>query len=398
MTDSTMACSQSIYPIDSSIALAAAAPQWLASHQQFIRPNTLRNYRNCVRLLTLALGDVLLKDIRIEHIRSYQAERARTAGPNLVNGEVIVLQQILKQAGEWTRLREFYKPQRVSPRGAGHSLTEEEEARLRDVAFSRPKWRLAAHCMSLMLSTTMGFGELRQLRRRDVDLKRQSILVREGAKNFHRNRTIPLNSSAIDSMAWILDRWKKLGGNSEEHYILPHRPRVPQSHWLLDEPMGSISTAFTQIRIASGLRHFRLYDCRVQAITKLLSNPMVSPQVCREIAGHVSQVMTDRYSIQRFDTKKAALDALEDPSARPPEPVPPPTPAAAISNDPMQPAIQAEIARQVALALQQHFPAPKVAPPTPAPERKRAGRTGKRNIEATRPRLVMFPGGAHGGR
>ena len=36
--------------------------------------------------------------------------------------------------------------------------------------------------MMVMLSTTMGFGELRQLRHRDVDVKRQSILVREGGK------------------------------------------------------------------------------------------------------------------------------------------------------------------------------------------------------------------------
>ena len=84
---------------------------------------------------------------------------------------------------------------------------------------------------------------------------------------------------------------------------------------------------------------------------------MVSPQVSREIAGHISQAMQDRYSIQRFDTKKAALDALEDPPQRVPEPGPPASPASWID-----PAIQAEIARQVAIALeerdrQQHEPA-----------------------------------------
>ena len=79
--------------------------------------------------------------------------------------------------------------------------------------------------MMVMLSTTCGFGELRQLRRRDVDMVRKSILVSEGAKNKYRNRTIPMNATAIESMTWILDRWKKLGGLDDEHYILPHRPR-----------------------------------------------------------------------------------------------------------------------------------------------------------------------------
>ena len=49
----------------------------------------------------------------------------------------------------------------------------------------------------------------------------------------------------------------------------------------------------------------------MQAITKLLSDPNVSPQVSREIAGHISQAMQSRYSIQLFNTKKAALDGLE---------------------------------------------------------------------------------------
>jgi hypothetical protein len=75
------------------------------------------------------------------------------------------------------------------------------------------------------------------------------------------------------------------------------------------------------IRKAAGIPHFRIYDCRVQAITKLLSDPNVSAQVSREIAGHVSQAMQSRYSIQLFNTKKAALDALDRrPAPTPTEP------------------------------------------------------------------------------
>ena len=59
--------------------------------------------------------------------------------------------------------------------------------------------------MIVMLSTTMGFGELRQLRRCDVDMEKRCVTVREGAKNTHRERTIPLNNSAFESMAWILN-------------------------------------------------------------------------------------------------------------------------------------------------------------------------------------------------
>jgi hypothetical protein len=199
-------------------------------------------------------------------------------------------------------------------------------------------------------------------------------------------------------MSWILERWKKLGGNDDEHYILPHRPRRPKGPWLLNEPMTAITSAFGKIRKAAGLPHFRIYDCRVQAITKLLSNPMVSPQVSREIAGHISQAMQSRYSIQQFDTKKAALDALEDrPSASVEATVKNPAPELPTPADVTHPAIQAEIARQVALALQERFSAPQT-PETHGRRRRKETRVGGVPREEVFYRrsaanLITFPGG-----
>ena len=83
----------------------------------------------------------------------------------------------------------------------------------------------------------------------------------------------------------------------------------------------AIYSSFRNIRNAAGLPQFRIYDCRVNAITRLLSDPNVSPQVSKEIAGHISQRMQDRYSIQLFSTKKRALDGLNDkPAPVPTEP------------------------------------------------------------------------------
>jgi integrase len=383
-----------LYPLDASLTLEQAAPKWLEEHSRYLKPNTIRNYRRAITLLNAFMGDLRLQEIDVSHFRRYQDIRKRRAVCcYLINGELGVLQMILRQAGEWKRIVEFYKPMPVPTRGAGHSLSQEEEQRLRETAFSQPKWRVAAHCMTIMLATTMGFGELRQLRRRDVDMKRESVFVREGAKNRYRQRTIPLTSTAFESMVWILKRWNKLGGELDEDYILPHRPRVPQGPWLFDEPMASVATAFTQIRTASGLRHFRLYDCRVQAITKLLSNPAVHPQVSKEIAGHISQVMQNRYSIQQFDTKKAALDALEGPSSRPPEAAPPPIPNSPTLMDFTHATFQAEIARQVALALQERF-ATAVSPETPAremPARRRRS-ADRANVRQPSPNVISFPG------
>lgn len=307
----------------SEICFERAFDCWLNEHKRYIKPETLRSY-NCARKPLIAFfGAMTTGKIHIGNIRRYQDERKKAAGDlsafrptgNLkINYEMSALQQVLKEAGCWKSIAELYKPLPVPKNRSGHSLTEDEESSLREIASRKPKWRLAANCMTVMLSTTMGFGELRQLRRRDVDMNRRCITVRDGAKNNHRDRTIPLNSAAYDAMCWILDRWENLGGTESMQFILPHRPRSLKGPWVLDEPMTAIRSAFENIRKEAGLTHFRLYDCRVQAITKLLSNPTVSPQVAREIAGHISQAMQDRYSIQLFDTKLAALEALEAPS------------------------------------------------------------------------------------
>ena len=84
----------------------------------------------------------------------------------------------------------------------------DEERILHEVAFSRPKWQVAAHHMRVLLSTTMGFGELRHVRRRDVDLKRK----------------------------WIIERWEQLGGSHDSDFILPHRPRTLKGPGSLRSP------------------------------------------------------------------------------------------------------------------------------------------------------------------
>ena len=87
--------------------------------------------------------------------------------------------------------------------------------------------------------------------------------------------------------------------------------------------------------------------------------------------GWVSQRMIETYSHTRMATKMAAFGVLE--KITPEEPTPAP---AAVSLDLMNPAIQAEIARQVAIALQQE----REQRYYPSPVKELAG-----------PRLVTFP-------
>ena len=102
--------------------------------------------------LTSFFGDKPINEIGSVHIRMYQGLRSAKVCANTVNREVGVLQQVLREFDEWKRFENHYKQLKEPARRAGRSLTREEEQRLREVAFSKPKWRLAGHCMMVMLA------------------------------------------------------------------------------------------------------------------------------------------------------------------------------------------------------------------------------------------------------
>jgi len=58
------------------------------------------------------------------------------------------------------------------------------------------------------------------------------------------------------------------------------------------------------------LSTLRPYDLRHHAITRLLENPDISEQTVKDIAGHVSKHILERYSHIRMAKKRDALDAL----------------------------------------------------------------------------------------
>jgi hypothetical protein len=184
-----------------------------------------------------------------------------------------------------------------------------------NACLSHPRRLVAGHCLIIMANTTMGFGELRHVRRKFVFLDNVPpfVEVNDGTKNDFRIRSIPLNRLALRSMRWIVKRWEGLGGSAPDEFILPHSARNPngrQPQPIFTEPMGKIYHAANEIFKEAKLEHLTIYDMRSHAITKLLSDPDVSDQVYSEIAGHVGQAVKRRYSKQRMENKGAAIDAL----------------------------------------------------------------------------------------
>ena len=353
-----------------------ACSLWFETHRQYIKPGTARLYSYYVKVLSAFFGELPIAKFNIGDLRAYQKAREGKASPTVINLEVrSVLMPILKEANIWSRVRDVYRPLPIIKKHVRKNMNEEEERRFLACALDASKGRrlLAGHCLVAMSNTGMGFGELRHLKRADVFLGEEPpfVTVNEGAKNDYRIRTIPLNRLALRSMRWIVKRWEELGGGEPGQYILPHRASHPKGQKRkrkppqdFTRPMGKIDRAAHEIFKECGLGHFVPYDCRSHFATKLLSDPNVSDQVFRETFGHADTRMRDRYSKQRIQTKAAAVDRLcidrePEPATTPePEPHPPQRPqqpvpmfAVPVENQ-MQALIQAEISRQVALALQ----------------------------------------------
>lgn len=297
-------------------SFAKAADQWLEDNRPLLKPNTMRSYHDNVARLKEFFGATPLNKIHIGHIRAYQNKREEKAGAILINSECSRLQSIFKEVGLWDKFKNSYKPRPVPHEKVRENMSEEEEKRLIRECLKPGKRLVAGHCLIIMSNTTLGFWELSHLRREDVKLDEDIpyiVIEREagGAKNQFRERTIPLNFLALRSIRWLIQRWKKAGGSKPDQYILFHRAQRHHGEVDFYRPQGHIYKAARKLLADAGLDHLSPYDMRSHAITKLLANPQVSPQVAQEIAGHISKKMQDRYSKQRLENKKTALDAFQ---------------------------------------------------------------------------------------
>ena len=134
----------------SSMPFSEASAFWLEQHKRYIKPNTLRNYQG--RTLKASSR----KPRRRDRQRHPNRARACVPGRTVEEGWFLPAQLRGKRpANDPERsavlgesIADLYKPLQVPKRCAGHSISVDEERILREVAFGRPKWRLAAHCMT----------------------------------------------------------------------------------------------------------------------------------------------------------------------------------------------------------------------------------------------------------
>lgn len=285
-----------------------AAPQWLESLRGRRAETTIKSYAERIRVMCGYWGKKRLPKITPENIREYQDLRQPKAGASCINHEISILQQMMKRCALWDEIGPAYEPLPLPKKSKHRRLTPEEEEILHRVGPSNPNWDVAYCCTVLTINTTCGFGELRFLRRMDIDSIERTIHVQiEGCKNEYRERVIPLIPTAWRAMQYLLDRADRLGATAPYNYLLPFQTK--RNTFDPNRPMTSCRSAFREMMKACGL-DISYYCLRHHGITKLLEQP-ITDQMVQAIAGHVSKKMLERYSHIRIQEKRKVLMKLE---------------------------------------------------------------------------------------
>jgi len=258
-----------------------------------------------LRRLYSALGPLV--EERLEHLGLSKLERWRLKREGQVssataNRELSMLRTALEQACKWqllldnpaikVKLRKV--PQDVTPR----FLTPAERERLFKVLSGRND-RISA-LLQLSLNTGLRRNELFSLRWKDVFLgPAPSIIIYKTGRFQNANRKIALNNSAVKVLtAWQSNRRRRT------YLVFPGAS---------GGRLKSINTAWKRLMNEAGIHHFSLNNCRDDFAVRLVKAKIPLSQV-RDLLGHSSIALTERYASFAPANQKDAVACLDDQS------------------------------------------------------------------------------------
>lgn len=300
-----------------SLQFEEATGYWLNGRRS-ISDVTRRDYENCIKPLSKFFGQIILTEIHIGHVQSYQDERSKVVGPVRLNRELgVVLAGVLDRAGLWEPIARFYEPLPLPKKKRGIALEPEEEQHLWRIAAANSRWAVGYYCSLLARNTCMGTKEIRTLRLNCIDQKEYKwVRVEEFVKNDFRERTIRCNADASWALQRLAERAATMGAYLPEHYLLPHKADTGSRGANPTRPQSCFLWQWRRLRaeVAKKYPHLaklRFYDNRHTACTRLLENPDVPYNAIEHMMGHELNSRTKRiYDHVRDVTLQRAADAL----------------------------------------------------------------------------------------
>jgi integrase len=140
--------------------------------------------------------------------------------------------------------------------------------------------------------------------------KRRKMIVRNQLSDFRQlagylKRLEGALETPVEAAHYVFASFKPVGRFNGREVIGSRMTKFDPT-----TPIGSWKKAWRKLTKDAGLSGLRFHDLRHHAITELLTNPNISIQTTKSIAGHVSQRMVDRYAHIRLEAKRNALESL----------------------------------------------------------------------------------------
>jgi excisionase family DNA binding protein len=233
----------------------------------------------------------------IYEISAYDIEGFKTKRCNegisraRVNRNLALLKKMFNLAMDWGYLKEnpvrkvrlFSEKDNLKER----ILSAEEEKKLLEVS--------SEHLRPIIITalcTGMRRGEILSLRWSQVDLSRRTI--RADKTKSGRIRIIPINDTLLEG----LSRLKK--DQKSDHVFL-----YPKT----GKPMSDIKTAFNAATRRAGIKGLRFHDLRHTFASRLVEKG-VDLITVKDLLGHYSVTVTQRYTHSNSEQKRRAVDSL----------------------------------------------------------------------------------------
>ena len=253
------------------------------------------------------LGDKLVVQIDERVVQDYQSARLNEkAAPKTINGEVSMLLLLMGEDGALLRVSlKRSKKLKIGDvkEDVGKAYNLDEKDRLLDQA-KRSRSPLIFSALVIALNTGMRDGENKRTRWSQIDFEKGIFTVGKSKTSAGTGRTIPLNDELRDALLehakWYKTKFKEL---KPEWYIFPFGRRGqmdPKRH------ITTMKTAWSGARRRAGVTG-RWHDTRHTLITELAESG-AGGQTIKDIAGHVSNRMLERYSHISTEAKRVALE------------------------------------------------------------------------------------------
>jgi len=238
-------------------------------------------------------GNVQLHEISPFEIEKFKLTKlSDDLSKSTVNRYLTILKRMFNVAIDWgyakenpvKRVKFYTEKDNLKER----ILTEKEEDRLLEASSEhlRP-------ILIVALNTGMRRGEILNLKWENIDFQAKEILV-ENTKSG-RPRTIDINSHLLNELV-------KLKNEAQDSQNVFLNPKT-------GEPYKKLQTSFNGTRRRAGIKNLRFHDLRHTFASRLVERGVDLIRV-KELLGHSSVKITERYTHSNQEGRKKAVELL----------------------------------------------------------------------------------------